>query len=161
MNRKIFLVSVTLMTLFLLMPLGAQAAAGTTGTIDGPANAKKGIAFWFKLQSLTTNGEYIIVPSDASLGVSNITFSATGVDMVLGPYKFTGTGSVTFTLYGASGGVASGTALDTYSAVVSTIGTGLIDTTAFTDLIAFFLPIIIVVSIVLAFKFRDRVKDLR
>jgi hypothetical protein len=163
MNKKNLLVfSVLVMSLFMLMPLGqANAAAGTTGTVDGPANVKKGVGFWFKLESLTNSGEYILVPSVATMGITNITFTANGADMRLGPYKFSATGSVTFSLYGATGGAATGSALDTYDAVVNTIGTGIIDTSAVTDLIAFFLPIIIVVTLVLAFKFRDKIKDLR
>ena len=135
-------------------------AAGTTGTVDGPSNLKKGVGFWYKLESLTNAGEYILVPT-ASLGLSNVTFTATGAAMTLGPYKATATGSLTVTLYGAASGVASGSALDTWEASITQIGTGLIDTSAFTDLIAFFLPILIVVGVVMAFKFRDKFTDMK
>jgi len=150
------------MGLFLLGPASqVSATAGTTGAIDCPQNIKKGVGFYFDLTSLTDAGEYIIVPSVTTLGLSNVTFTATSTSMEKGPYVATGTGAVTFVLYGASSGVASGSALDQVEATVTTIGSGIVDTSVFTDLLSFFLPIIIVVGLVLAFKFRDKIMDLR
>lgn len=140
----------------------AQAnAVATTGSIDGPNNVKRGLGFYLKYTNAESGSEYIIVPSVATMGFTNYTFTASGASGVIGPFELTTTGTLTLTLYASVSGVSSGTALGTMQIHSSTIGSGIVDTSVFSDLISFLLPIMIIVMIVLAFKFRDRLPGMR
>jgi len=142
----------------------AQAnAVATTGSIDGPNNVKRGLGFYLKYTNAASGEQYIIVPSVATMGFTNYTFTASGATGVIGPFQLTTTGSLTLSLYAYNGtsGASTGSVLGTMQIHVATIGSGIVDTSVFSDLISFLLPIMIIVMIVLAFKFRDRLPGLR
>lgn len=134
-----------------------SAAAGTVGTIDGPTNVKKGLGFYIKYNGVQINTHYILVPSSTTEGFANYTFTASGSSGVVGPFKTSAAGTFTVSLYGATAtNVASGSSLSDLQISSNTIGSGVVDTSLFSDLISFLLPIMIIVMIVLAFRFRDR-----
>lgn len=137
------------------------STAGTTGAIEGGATLKANLGFWVKISTAQEGNEYIIVPSVTTMGLSNVSFNAGGSTHYQGPLMFTSTGTVTLTLYGATDGVASGSALGTWLITVTNIGDSIVGPDLFTNLISFFLPIIIVMTIVLAFRFRDRLSEFR
>lgn len=100
-----------------MVPQQAMAAAGTAGSFSGDTADQVFEGSWLTLYftGLTSNAEYIIVPSSASL--ANRTFS-TGTSETTKEIqiKVDASGSMTFTVYGYSTttGAASGTALDVW-----------------------------------------------
>ena len=162
MKKQLFLTLNLFLIAIILGSTAGLATAGTTGDITAPSNVKKGLMFYIHCKGLTDNGEYIIVPSSTSMGLSNITFTADGTDYYY-QAKLTSTGSLTLTLYGATNGVATITnvsdpTLDSTALYVSSIGIGVVDTSAFTDLLPWLIPIAIVIGLVGIFSIRRKLK---
>lgn len=138
-----------------------HGAAGTVGGVETGSNLKSNLGFWLKLYGVTEGAEYILVPSVTTMGFSNSTLTAGSSTTYAGSYMFTATGEITIDLYGydSTTGVATGAVLGSWQIRVTNIGDSIIGPDLFTDLISFFLPIIIVMTIVLAFRFRDRIRQ--
>lgn len=164
MQSKKFRIAVLILlgfTMFALVIPSQQvlSTAGTTGAVESGSSLKANLGFWVKITQAQENSEYILVPSVTTMGLANVSFIAGSTTHYQGPLMFTSTGTVTLTLYGADGGVSSGAALGQWQITVTNIGDSIVGPDLFTNLISFFLPIIIVMTIVLAFRFRDRLKE--
>ena len=160
--RKVMPLLLVAFAVFLVLgSVGAQAAAPTTGSIDAPSKVNVGIAFSVKLTNLATtagSNYYTVYVDSTTYGLSNQTVVATSATMYV-TFKFTSAGYNTISLGGSTtvGGNAA-SAIDAVYVTSETIGTGLVDTDAFTSLLPFLIPIAIVVAIVLGFKWKKMSK---
>jgi hypothetical protein len=144
-----------------------SGAQGTTGAVETGSSLKANLGFWFKMSNVQDGYEYILVPDVATMGLTNHSFYAGGSTDYQGPFMLTSVGTIRVTLYGAVDGIAANstggsdnpTVLSVWQIRVTNIGDSIIGPDLFTNLISFFLPIIIVMTIVLAFRFRDRIKQ--
>jgi hypothetical protein len=155
-----FIVMFAVISCGLTMPTQqVLGAAGTTGAVETGSSLKANLGFWFKMSNVQDGNEYILVPDIVTMGLTNHSFYAGGSTDYQGPFMLTSVGTIRVTLYGAVDGVNSGAALSVWQIRVTNIGDSIIGPDLFTNLISFFLPIIIVMTIVLAFRFRDRIKQ--
>ena len=165
--KKAQMLSLAMITFMIMIFAAAplthvEGAAPTTGDITASSTVQTNIQFTIKLTNLATTAEsnyYVVYVDSTTYGLANVTVVATSSTMYV-KMKFTSAGSNTISLGGSTtiGGIAASAIASIY-VTAETMGTGIVDTDAFTGLLPFLIPIAIVVGIVGIFKWRKGMQN--